>query len=116
MSQSDYIRHKRVALELRSQSKLDPVLGSGQYTKFKEFALEHTITHNPAPYNVPSNVSVIFDMHLTSASNCPQFKLCSGTNTRPNRKLRSLAPSAPLALTPPHITPNKLPICNYCSK
>ena len=117
MSQSDYIRRKRVANQLRTQSKLSPVLNAGEYINYKEFSLENTIVSTKTDYNnlVPANVSVVFDMRITSGTNCPQFILCSGTNRRPNRVLRSLAPVAPLALTPIHITADKLPICdNYC--
>lgn len=116
MSQSDYIRYKRVATELKSQTKLRPVLESGQYINYKEFALENTIVSTTQPYDnsVPANINVVFDMRLRSASACPQFTLCSGTNSRPNRALRALAPAPPLASKPKHITIDKLSICNYC--
>ena len=116
MSQGDYIRRKRVANQLRSQSKLAPVLNAGEYINYKEFSLENTIVSTNVDYNnaVPANVSVIFDMRIKSPASCPQFILCSGTNRRPNRVLRSLAPSAPLALNPKHITIDKLSRWNYC--
>jgi hypothetical protein len=116
MSQGDYIRRKRVANQLKTQKKLSPVLNAGEYIDYKEFSLENTVVSTKTNYNnlVPSNVSVIFDMHTTSVSTCPQFILCSGTNQRPNRVLRSLAPSAPLALKPIHKTIDKTAKCNYC--
>ena len=116
MSQSDYIRRKRVANQLRTQTKLSPVLNAGQYIDYKEFSLENTIVSTAQDYNsfVPANVSIVFDMHIKTPANCPQFILCSGTNQRPNRVLRSLAPSAPLALNPKHKTADKLSVCNYC--
>ena len=116
MSQSDYIRHRRVAAELAQQSKLPPVLESGQYTSYKEFSLENTIVSKAPTYNnmVPANVSVVFDMRLPSCASCPQFILCSGTNRRANRSLRGLSPAPPLALKPKHTTIKSLPICSYC--
>ena len=43
MSQSDYIRHKRISNELLQQTKLSPVLSARQYTDYKEYSLENTI-------------------------------------------------------------------------
>lgn len=116
MSQSDYIRRKRVANQLLTQTKLSPVLNAGEYIDYKEFSLENTIVSTTQAYDnlVPANVSIVFDMHIKTPTKCPQFILCSGTNRRPNRVLRSLAPSAPLALNPKHTTIDKLSICNYC--
>lgn len=87
MSQSDYIRHKRISNELVEQTKLSPVLNSGQYTDYKEYSLENTIYTRNISYNqiVPVNTPVVFGIQYDNASTCPSFILCSGTATRPNR-------------------------------
>ena len=89
MSQSDYIRYKRVATELKNQkNNLAPVIDSGKYIDYKGFTLENTIINNTPDYTKllpPSSVNV-FGMQINNPSNCPPFILCSGTNYRVNRK------------------------------
>lgn len=87
MSQSDYIRHKRISNELLEQSKLFPVLNARQYTDYKEYSLENTIYSSNLTYStiIPNNTPVVFGIQYSNANTCPPFKLCSGTDARPNR-------------------------------
>lgn len=92
MSQSDYIRHKRISNELVEQQKLSPILNSRQYTDYKEYSLENTIYSSTLSYNkvVPANTPVVFGIQYNNANTCPPFVLyCGNTDTvnnpRPNR-------------------------------
>ena len=124
MSQSDYIRYKRIAVELRDQAKnLAPVIESGQYVHYKSFTLENTILNdNNSSYTKllpPSSVNV-FGMQMNNPSNCSSFTLCRNTNSRVNRKrlLGTQSAAQPLPVFPMvkrHVTPANLPICTYCN-
>ena len=124
MSQSDYIRYKRIAVELRDQAKnLAPVIESGQYIHYKSFTLENTILNdNTSSYTKllpPSSVNV-FGMQMNNPSNCSSFILCRNTNSRVNRKrlLGTQSAAQPLPVFPMvkrHVTPANLPICTYCN-
>ena len=51
MSQSDYIKYKRLANELKNQAEnLDPVIDSGKYIGYKSFTLENTILNTKLSY------------------------------------------------------------------
>ena len=119
MSQSDYIRYKRVANELRNQSEnLPPVIESGQYINYKAFTLENTILSNKLTHTKiipPSSVNV-FGMQINNPSSCSTFLLCSGTNSRANRRplLGTQIAAQPLPVIKPNKTPNKLTSCKYC--
>lgn len=91
MSQSDYIKFKKTGVKLREQTKHDAVYSSTDYTSFVNYSLEKTITNDKPTYNrlVPSSKKTIFGMEL-KVSTCQDFKVCQGTDTRPNRVL--LAP------------------------
>ena len=96
MSQSDYIKYKKIATQLRIDnsgaknnvlnSQNTPVLKSQNYTDFVEYALENSITNNKIIYHqiTPSGKQIIMDMEKIT-TNCPSFKVCTGTNTRSNR-------------------------------
>ena len=119
MSQSDYIRYKRVAVELKDQSRnLAPVINSSQYINYKAFTLENTILNTKQDYTklTPSNSVNIFGMQMNNPGNCSMFTLCTGTNSRVNRKPLTGTQSAaqPLPIVQPHKTLSKLYICNYC--
>jgi len=81
MSQSDYIRHKKMANILKHQENLGNVLNSQDLTSFRTFELSKTIYDDSLTYNeiLPGN-----------KVNCPSFLFCTGTNTRPNRSKRSI--------------------------
>jgi hypothetical protein len=119
MSQSDYIKYKRIAVELKNQSKnLAPVINGGQYVDYKAFTLENTILNTKPDYIklTPPNSVNVFGMQINSPSNCSTFTLCRGTDSRVNRKpLTGTQSSAqPLPILQPHKTLSKLQICNYC--
>ena len=119
MSQSDYIRYKRVANELRNQSaNLPPVIESGKYINYKAFTLENTILSNKLTYTkiLPSSSINVFGMQMKEPSSCPTFILCSGTNSRVNRRpLSGMQINAqPLPIKTPNKTIDKLPVCDYC--
>ena len=88
MSQSDYIKYKRVSTELKKLSELPSVMEARQYTDFKEFSLENTITNDKTQYNklFPENSINVFGMEKLYAANCATFALCHNTNSRANRK------------------------------
>jgi hypothetical protein len=89
MSQGDYIRYKKVAQVLKMQSKLPPVIESGQYTNYKEFSIENTVVNDLTQYDrvLPNNMRVVFGMERPKATTCPTFEVCVNTNLRTNRAL-----------------------------
>ncbi len=118
MSQSDYIKRKRVAEELKEQTKLTPVIESGQYIKFKEFSLQNSILHNKLQYQkiTPLNGINVFGIQLETSQNCPTFEICKETNYRANRKalLDVQSASMPLRVQLKHRTINKSKLCGIC--
>ena len=87
MSQSDYIEYKRRAIELKTQTKLPPILTSDQYIGFKQFAAKNNIVNTSPEYNelIPAGTKVIFDIVLNNTANCSTFIVDANTQTRPNR-------------------------------
>jgi hypothetical protein len=91
MSQSDYIKYKRVQRQLnefnRTPHKIPNVLHSSQYISYKEYALENTIVSENGQYDklIDQDVPIVFGMVKKCASNSPTFLLCSGTQLRGNR-------------------------------
>jgi len=98
MSQSDYIKYKKVntVLQLDASSNFLPVLNSQDYSDYKEFVLENTIANSKTIYRriTPSTTQVVLNMEKnkslvqnmgTSKTNCPSFLMCNNTNTRPYR-------------------------------
>ena len=85
MSHSDYIKYKRVATQLKID-KLSPVLSNEQYTDFKQYSIENTITNTVTLFNklLQPNTNIIFNMQK-NISRCPTFPVCINTNTRANR-------------------------------
>ena len=85
MSQSDYIKYKRVATQLKID-KLSPVLSNVEYTDFKQYSIENTITNTDTLFNelLPPNTNIIFNMQK-NISNCPTFLVCINTNSRGHR-------------------------------
>ena len=88
MSQSDYIRYKKISNKLLEVKKLNSILDSQDYTDFKQYYLESNIENNKPLLNKLSisGQSVIFDMNL-NIEDCPktQFTMCKKTNNRANR-------------------------------
>jgi hypothetical protein len=87
MSQSDYIKYKKTAVELKRQSAFSPVLASADYTLYKQFQVENTVVNTAARYNTVNAFGVrsVFDIERADASGCSTFLLCRGTDERPNR-------------------------------
>lgn len=88
MSQSDYLKFKKTSRLLKDQVDSDPVLAPSEYIAGKDFNLETTVTNSKTTYNKlkPSDTQVVFGMERIINGNCPKFTLCTGTNTRANRR------------------------------
>ena len=107
MSQSDYIKYKRVASQLVNQKKLPPILDSSDYTSYFGYNLESTIVNKKPDLSqlIPSASQLVFSMKL-NVNSCPTFIECINTNTRPNRSLTLNGNCNPNVLnTPPYVTP-----------
>ena len=117
MSQSDYIRYKKIEVELQEQKKLAPVIGSGQYINYKSFTLKNTILSDNVSYTkiMPKDSVNIFGMQMNKPLTCASFALCKNTNDRANRKpllgTQSNAQPLPFTRKKPHKTPADLNIC-----
>ena len=120
MSQSDYIKYKRVAVELKAQTQLSPVIEAGQYTRFKDFTLENTTLSNKLRYDKlqPSNTITVFGITQMKAANCASFQLCSNTNTRVNRMplLGVYSNAMPLASPKIEKTIRDSKLCSNCGR
>jgi hypothetical protein len=87
MSQSDYLKRKRIATILRLDAARYPVFSEKDLLDFKQFSLENSITSDNEILNrtLPDNKRMIFNIEQTVDA-CPSFIVCSGTNERPNRE------------------------------
>ncbi len=90
MSQSDYLKYKRVATQLRIDAQ-PTVIESQKYVNFKEYTLENTIVNTKPILNrvTPKGRQPILGMDK-AVSSCPTFYnttdgLCSRSYNRPNR-------------------------------
>jgi hypothetical protein len=92
MSQSDYIKYKRVGSILKLEAdtakhQLLPVLSGQEYIDYKQYDIETNVVNSITLYNESKNLdtqNIIFGMTMTR-TNCPTFKLCTNTNERSNR-------------------------------
>jgi|TARA_Y100000361_G_scaffold118134_1_gene109435 hypothetical protein len=89
MSQSDYLKHKRVSTQLRidnDTTNQPAVFSSNILTHNQQYSLVNTIPNSKPTYNqlLPSGSQIVFDME-TKVSNCPTFPVCNDTNLRTNR-------------------------------
>jgi len=89
MSQSDYIKYKKVSTKLRidnNTAKQPRVFDQGNYLDFKEYTLENTIVNTKPVFDrvTLNGQQVVFDMYKT-VTGCPTFIDCSNTNLRTNR-------------------------------
>ena len=94
MSQSDYIKYKRVGTNLKIsntliQNKLPPILDPEEFVDYKDYSLENKIPTTKITYNklIPPNKTIIFNMEKATTNLCPSFTICKNTDTRPNRHL-----------------------------
>jgi len=98
MSQSDYLKYKKISTTLivDMSTNMLPILNSQDYSDYKEFVLENTVSNSKVIYRkiTPINTQVVLGMDKnktlvqnmgTLTSNCPSFLLCNNTNRRPNR-------------------------------
>jgi hypothetical protein len=98
MSQSDYIKYKKIntVLSVDASTNFLPVLNSQDYSDYKEFVLENTIQNSKTIFGriTPSISQVVLGMDKkktlvqnmgTTLTNCPSFLLCNNTNKRLNR-------------------------------
>jgi hypothetical protein len=115
MSQSDYLHHKKISLELNSQSKLSPILSATDYTSYKQFNLEKNIKNTSTLYNqlIPVGTQVIFGIETPKSDNCPEFILCKNTNTRPNRIAKTHIDFT-ISKTPDYVKHKKIRKCENC--
>ena len=92
MSQSDYLKHKKMSHKLNiDHSTNDPaVLDSQEYLNYRSYNLNNTIINTKTIDNkiTPSGKQIIYGMEV-STTNCPTFIDCSNTQLRPNRVLNS---------------------------
>ena len=88
MSQSDYIRYKKISNKLLEVNKINSILDSQEYTDFKQYYLESNIVNTKPLLNKLdiSGKSVIFDMKF-NIKYCPKtnFTMCNKTANRSNR-------------------------------
>ena len=88
MSQSDYLQHKKISTELKQFAKYPSVLDANDYTLFKQYSIEHTVTNGKIQSNqlyLPGTVNLFGTDYKVSS--CPtSFIPCKLTNTRINRK------------------------------
>ena len=93
MSESDRIRHKRIATELKI-AYFNPVFASGEYTEFKSFNLVNSVKNTNLEVDDldKSNKQILdyFDVKMNNVldadgnTTCPNF-LCGPYDTWPNR-------------------------------
>ncbi len=129
MSQSDYVKYRRVTRELKEMntpadiSGVPSVLSYDKYIQYKEFALEKSLSQEDKyDYDrlLPPTARTIFGLTRLDPTNCSTFGICTNTNTRPNRHLSTTVipvRTAPLALKHYKLTqPSKLSIQSlvYC--
>lgn len=87
MSQSDYLKYKKISTELKSLSKMDSILDTNQYTDYKNYSLENKIQNTKISYDklIPTGKIMILNMEK-KVTNCPTFPTCTNTVNRLNRK------------------------------
>lgn len=124
MSQSDYIKYKKVSHQLRNLSDYGNVIEPSTYVSFKNYTLENTIKDTNIMYTrlLPATHQNVFGM-AKYPTNCPSYPLCINTQTRVNRSLVPLSYSTatcterPMAeKTAKQLYPAKYSVAgsNYC--
>ena len=101
MSQSDYLKYKREATVLKTQTKLPAVLTEDMYAGFIGYSLENGVTNTvltPNQLLLPTKRRV-FSMEMKTSS-CPTFIACTDTNTRPNKVLHTQSVPTPHPIRP----------------
>jgi hypothetical protein len=90
MSQSDYIKYKRVStqLYLDANNNESPVFTSQNYLDYAQFTLENNTVNLCNTYNLmtPSTSQIVFNMEKQKeTTNCPSMLICKNTNRREHR-------------------------------
>lgn len=99
MSQSDYLKSKRISNLLRIDNQIDagmtatnqqPVFTSHDLQNYKQYALTNTIVNTKPTLNrlTPKLRQRVYDMDKV-VSGCPSFIVCKDTEQRNNRVLSS---------------------------
>lgn len=91
MSQSDYIKYKRVSTELRidnNAKKMPPVINQSDYNDYREYTLENATINTKPVLNrlTPKGAQIVFNMDKV-VTGCPTFEICRNTQSRPNRSV-----------------------------
>lgn len=88
MSQSDYIRYKKLSNQLLHVKQWNPVLDAQDYINYKEYYLESNISNTKTTLNKLNieGYSTVFNMNK-NISNCPTYiyKVCKNTDKNANR-------------------------------
>lgn len=84
MSQSDYIKYKKIANELNRQTEFSPVLTSRNYIDYKKFYVCNNVKDTSVYYNrlIKSDKQIVFGMEISNVDECGDFILCEKTNER----------------------------------
>jgi hypothetical protein len=97
MSQSDYLKYKRISNQLRIDNQIDsgmtktnqsPVFTSANLLSYKQYALNNTILNTKKTLNklTLNEKQRVYDMDKM-VSGCPTFVICKDTQDRANRVL-----------------------------
>jgi hypothetical protein len=90
MSQSDYIRYKKLSNQLLHVKKWNAVLDAQDYTNYKEYYLESNISNTKPTLNKLNieGYTTVFGMNK-DISNCPTYiyNVCKNTHLNANRVL-----------------------------
>jgi len=110
MSQSDYIKYKRVGNQLRvdnTRAKQSAVFDNQRLIDYKQYALENAIVNTVPSLNrlAPAGSHCVFNMDKYVGA-CPTFPVCSRTDLRTNRR-----PMSNVYFTPTP-QPNNIKIVN----
>jgi hypothetical protein len=91
MSQSDYIRYKRVSARLQDLSSnptnTPSIISQSDYTDFTNYTITNTVINTNKNYNelLPPDTTQIFNITVPNPTSCWTYPLCVDTNNRPNR-------------------------------
>jgi hypothetical protein len=85
MSQSDYIKFKRIS-NLLKYNKYEPVFTNQEYIDLTQYQIANSIPDTKLVVNapLPEGKTLIFDV-IKDVADCPEFISCVETNLRPNR-------------------------------
>lgn len=99
MSQSDYLKYKRISNQLRIDNQIDagmtktnqaPVFTSETLLNYKQYALNNTIVNNKLILSrlLLDGKQRVYDMDK-KVNDCPTFIVCKNTQNRANHELSS---------------------------